>query len=113
MLAGALSLLAASCASGPSDEDFTASLRAARPEMTADDAQCVVDHLQQTYSDDELVVLTTDASSMSTDALDRFAADQLDAVRTCGLDQQVAEELVAAFATANDVSLEVAGCAVA
>jgi len=107
-----LASVVGACGSIPGTDDFTESLREARPELTQADAECIVGELQQTYSDDELASLI-DGTGNSEGDQRRFGDTQLAAVRACDLEAQVSAELVKEFGRANDLFPEVAECAVA
>ncbi len=106
-----LAVVVAACGSSPGSKDFTASLRQARPELSEADAECVVTELQQNYSNADLALLIGEPSVPASEQ-QQFADRQLEALRQCDLEDQVSAEVVAAFAAANDLSTEVAGCAV-
>lgn len=102
------------CSSDPGSEEFIDSLAAARPDMTEEGVRCVVDDLRRTYTDEALAGLISEPGSGDVDdeAMRAFADRQFDALRACGLEDQVAPELTASFAAANGVSVETAECAV-
>jgi hypothetical protein len=103
--------VAASCGSGPGTDQFVESFQEARTDISDADARCVVENLQRTYSDEDLASLIEESTD-STAEQQRFADRQLAAVRACDLQDQVSAELVSAFARANDVTPNVAECAV-
>ncbi len=101
----------ASCGSDPGTDEFVESLRETRPELSNADARCIVEDLQQTYSDNDLASLIDESTDSNADQ-QRFADRQLAAVRNCGLEDQFSADLANEFARVNDLTAEVAQCAV-
>ncbi len=119
--ATAAGLLAIGCSGEPGFDDFVGALREARTDLDQADAECVVGELRMDFSDAELAALIStveDSGEAGPDVAkagadrQRFATAQFQAVRTCGLQNQVSPDLVDSFAFANDVSAETATCAV-
>jgi hypothetical protein len=106
-----LAVVVAACGSDPGSEEFTQSLQQTRPELSDADADCVVAELQREYSDADLARLIG-GSRVAASEQQQFADRQLAALRKCDLDDLVSAEVVSAFAAANGLSTEVAGCAV-
>ncbi len=105
-------LLAAACSNEPTVDDLAQSLVAAQPDLGEAGADCIVTQLQSSYSEAELTALVSAGSTSTDDEQDEFARNQLEALRACDLEAQVSPALVDAFAAANSLSSEVAGCAV-
>ncbi len=105
-------MVAASCSADPGPDDFVESLVETRPDLAEGDARCVVTELQTSYADDELADLINSENELSDAELSLFSQRQFDAVRTCGLEDQISPALAESFAAANGLDSEVATCAV-
>ncbi len=107
-----VSMLASACSNEPTIDDLAESLASQQPGLGDAGAECVVAQLRTHYDQSQLARLV-DTESESTEAeQDEFADRQLDALRACDLETQVSPALVDAFASANELSPEVALCAV-
>ena len=106
-------ILATACSNDPSVSDLAESLATERPELGVAGADCIVAELRSSYSEAELAALVSSDSTSTEAERGEFAKDQLDALRACDLEGPVSPALVDAFASANDLSVDVAGCAVA
>jgi hypothetical protein len=71
----------------------------------------VIAELQTSYSDADLASLINQSDNSAGDQ-QQFADRQLAALRACDLQDQVDDEIVEAFAAANDLTPEVARCGV-